>query len=554
MRNRWRGMLASCTALLSSAALGACASGTDVAVTSPSCASGAGTTIALAVGAYVTLDPAANRGCARFPANPSSTDSAEYLVVPQSAATTANVQSAFTLTGGTGAPTPPARGTTRAAGTQASFDAFLRRSEAARAYGPAPAPSGPRTERSVAAGPPSAGSSRQFTVCSDLACSKFKAVTATAKVVTSHLALYVDNQAPAGGLSQTDLDSLGSEFEHRLYAIDTTWFGRESDIDHNGVVMVLMTPVVNQLVDAATCVQSGYVAGFFFGLDLDPTAGFNPNSNQGEIFYSLVADSGGALSCAHSVAAVKQNVPVTFIHEFQHMISYNQHVLLRGGASEALWLNEGLSHFAEELGGRSFLPGDSATFFIFSRGDLYNGFQYLNAPALHPLVDVQGVGGLAQRGGYWLFVRYLADQFGDSVIRAMEGTALTGTANIVAQTGAPFDRTVTRWGLTLWVSGLNVPGFTPPGELTYSSWNLHATYGVLTSQYPTLFPRAYPLVPVSDAGSAVHVTDQLSAGSGYYLRVLQPPDGAAFTLLLSAPGDVTLPAAITARMSIIRIR
>ena len=40
------------------------------------------------------------------------------------------------------------------------------------------------------------------------------------------------------------------------------------------------------------------------------------------------------------------------IHEFQHMISFNQHVLVRGGNAEETWLNEGLSSFAEELGGR----------------------------------------------------------------------------------------------------------------------------------------------------------------------------------------------------------
>ena len=547
---RWW-ILGSCTALLGSG----CGSGTGVSVPPPTCASGAGVPIALAVGSYVTIDPAATRGCARFPANPSATDSAEYLVVPQSAATVPNAQGSFTLTGGAATAAPPrAFATEPAAGVQAVFDAFLRRAEEARRYGPAPASPGVPA-RVIAAGPPAIGSSRSFSVCPNLTCSgTFKTVTATAKVVTSHLALYVDDQAPAGGLSQIDLDSLGAEFESRLYAIDTTWFGRESDVDQNGVVMVLMTPVVNRMVDSATCVQSGYVAGFFFGLDLDPTAKFNPQSNQGEIFYSLVADSAGRLSCAHSVASVKTNVPVTFIHEFQHMISYNQHVLLRHGGPEVLWLNEGLSHFAEELGGRSFLPGDSATFFVFTRGDLYNGFQYLNAPALHPLVDTKGIGGLAQRGGYWLFVRYLADQFGSGITRALEGTVLTGAANVAAQTGAPFDSTVTRWGLALWVSGLPVSGFTPPPELTYRSWNFHSAYPALAVSYPALFPRPFPLVPIADAGGLVNVTDQLNAGSGYYLRALEPPGGSAFTLLLAAPGDVNLAPSLAARLSVIRIR
>src|SRR5215472_4288264 len=130
---------ASCTALL----LSACKSGgTGVTVSPPSCASSAGTPIALAVGAYITLDPASNQGCARFPANTSTTDSAEYLVVPQSAATSPNAQSSFTLTGGAGTPAPPVRAQTPRPGRQASFDAFLRRTEATRSYGPrVPVPS-----------------------------------------------------------------------------------------------------------------------------------------------------------------------------------------------------------------------------------------------------------------------------------------------------------------------------------------------------------------------------------------------------------------------------
>jgi hypothetical protein len=40
------------------------------------------------------------------------------------------------------------------------------------------------------------------------------------------------------------------------------------------------------------------------------------------------------------VVEVQAFVPITFIHEFQHMISFNQHVLVRGGDGEVLWLNE----------------------------------------------------------------------------------------------------------------------------------------------------------------------------------------------------------------------
>src|SRR5204862_80640 len=161
--------------------------------------------------------------------------------------------------------------------------------------------------------------------------------------------------------------------------------------------------------------------------------------NSAEIFYSIVPDPAATLSCAHSVSEIKNNLPVTFVHEFQHMISYNQHVLVRRGQAEILWLNEGLSHYAEERGGRSFLPlpaGDS-TFCFFVSGDLYDAGQYLANPESHFLVDTSGIGGLAERGAYWLFVRYLVDHFGgtgaladaDAFTRTLVQTGLTGAAN-----------------------------------------------------------------------------------------------------------------------------
>src|SRR2546430_937266 len=138
--------------------------------------------------------------------------------------------------------------------------------------------------------------------------------------IGQHIAIYVDTAAPTPGLSQSDLDALRAVFDTRLYQIDTTAFGRESDIDHNGVVIVLMTNGVNELVKAADC-SSGVVAGYFYGADIDPFWG--PQFNNGEIFYALVPDPVPTLqSCSHTVAEVKRLVPVTFIHEFQHMISY----------------------------------------------------------------------------------------------------------------------------------------------------------------------------------------------------------------------------------------
>src|SRR2546426_1602345 len=47
--------------------------------------------------------------------------------------------------------------------------------------------------------------------------------------------------------------------------------------------------------------------------------------------------------------------------------------------------------------------------------------------------------------------------------------SLSGAVNVAAQTGHAFDTTVTRWALANWVSDL--PGFTAPPELQYTSWH-----------------------------------------------------------------------------------
>ena len=211
--------------------------------------------------------------------------------------------------------------------------------------------------RQALVAPPALGSQRSFQVLSEFDGSAFKRIAARVRYVGDHIVLYVDNDQPPGTLTDADLRTFGDLFDRTLYDLDVRAFGSESDIDGNGRVIFLLTPVVNALTSAADCSASGFITGFQFGLDLLPA---QSNSNRGEIFYALVPDVGGTRSCEHTKADVERLVPATFVHEFQHMISFGQHVLARGGASEALWLNEGLSHIAEELAGKTFRDEVSA--------------------------------------------------------------------------------------------------------------------------------------------------------------------------------------------------
>src|SRR3989442_600430 len=318
------------------------------------CTATSGGQVSLGVGAYTTVDPPQTAGWPVFPANPTGS-AIEYLVVPQSASSIPDDSQAFKL-GGNPLAAPPAPGASLAGLSVAQqFDLRLRLAErefAAQLPRPLRAP--PRAPTLVT--PVDSGNVRTFKVCNTLNCDPRKpttlsTVTATALKVGAHIAIFVDNAAPQPGLTDSDLNNLRTVFDTRLYETDTLAFGGESDIDNNGMVIVLMTGKVNALVTSAQCNSptGGYVAGFFFGADLITTPPF-ATGNAGEIFYSIVPDPSGTLSCQHSVSAVTQLVPVTFVHEVQHMISFNQHFLVRGNFPEDLWLNEGVSHYAEENG------------------------------------------------------------------------------------------------------------------------------------------------------------------------------------------------------------
>jgi hypothetical protein len=523
--------------------------------------------VTLSAGQYVSIDPGPASGCMVFPAT--TTLPADYLIVLQLTSGVPGQLETFRLGGDTILPAPSAPVAPSAElGSAERFHMFLRLGDERRSWGFAPEPAAARggPQASSAAGPPSLNDLRTFQVCAKTDCSSFDRVGARVRAIKSKVAIFVDTLAPAGGPDSTALDSIATLFDQRLYAIDTAAFGRESDIDSNTVVLVLMTNTVNKLVTASVCNSSGFVAGFFFGADLDPAFRNDSRSNKGEVFYSIVADPAGILSCAHSTSEVEKFVPVTFIHEFQHMISFNQHVLVRGGTGEVLWLNEGFSHYAEELGGRSYALSPDAqvtdctigtTECRFYAGDLLNAYQYLDSTSKHFLLPTAGIGSLAERGAAWLFVRYTVDRYAagatmtdwNALTRRLVGTAQTGAQNIATVTGAPFTTVVSRWALANYATD----GGSPP-ELQYDSWNLHAVYSSLHTQSAGTFKKFYPLVPTVSVGRGVTLVGTLRAGSGIYLLATQPPGDPGFTLSFTAPNGAPISAATMPRLNVIRLQ
>jgi hypothetical protein len=320
-------------------------------------------------------------------------------------------------------------------------------------------------------------------------------------------------------------------------------------------VLILLTDRVTKLV---SCTGGSVVVGFFLPFDLTPT---HVGSNAGEVFYGLVPDA----SCNIDVQDAKASLPPVVIHEFQHMISYNQHVLIRGGNSEETWLNEGLSSFAEELGGR--LVPDALCFNTdclteFSLINLDNASRYLTDPVSNYLIGPDRIPlPLEEYGAGWLFVRWLADHYaatatiGTDLTRALDISSRTGASNVVHATGgADFSSLVMNWQLANYLDDL--PGFTPADPLLqYTSWNFRQTYASLNAQDPADFPRAQPLQPPIAPNGAFDETGTLLGGSGRHVLVDQDAGVPGVGMRLTGTDNTTaLPASVAPFVGVVRIR
>jgi hypothetical protein len=398
------------------------------------------------------------------------------------------------------------------------------------------------------------GDRDSFYVCAAADCSTFHRIGATVKYVGAPAIVYIDDQQAAGTeqFLPDDFAHLGQLFDNYLYAADTTAFGRESDINGDGHIAILMTPRVNALT--SNC-SSGRVVGYTFGKDLIP---FALHSNAREMFYTFSTSVATASCGAVTRASALDALPSTLVHELQHMISFNQHVLLRSGVDQDVWLNEGLSHFAEELGWRT-VPGsacDGDCFSIYMSGDFGNAYAYLNNTEGEYLIAPElGDGTLPERGAAWLFIRWLADHFstdstlGTQLTRELEQSTTLGATRIEQLTGVDFPTLVGQWQLANWTSDL--PGFPQDGILTYRSWDFRRLFAL---NYPSEFDKIFPLTPDITQGRYDH-PGTLYAGSGRMVRYRLPAGSPGATIRMS--GSLTnapLNAAVQPRLALVRVQ
>jgi hypothetical protein len=412
--------------------------------------------------------------------------------------------------------------------------------------------------------PPAVGSTRGFRVSNSAG--TFGSVGAQLAFAGPNVLLYIDTLAPANGFTPAQLQSFGQLFDQTLYPIDTAAFGPPTDVDLNGRVIMLMSPTVNALTSTTDCQTQGYVAGYFQEEDLGGGAA-DPNSNNAEIFYSIVPDPNGTSSCAHSVADVGSSVPATFLHELQHLISFSQHVVVHGGNPEYGWLDEGLSIVAEELGSVYYeqkCPGtacrtdpsqifpDSSQGFV--ETFLYDSYQYALLPDTASLtLHDDSEGGFSWRGGDWLLMRWLGDQMGAGFYKRLDQNSVEGVANIQSVTGQAFPAMFANFGLALYTDSLpTLPRATAPAVDRFVSRNIRQLWArVYLTDGPPSFPLEYPVqvfAITADTSDAV-----MDPGAMSYFRLDTPANVGTVSLQFAGPGGLPIPAAAKPQLAIFRL-
>ena len=362
----------------------------------------------------------------------------------------------------------------------------------------------------------------------------FATVTATARYVGERAALFVDAEAPAGGYTQGDLKAFSDQIDDVIWPVVTAEFGAPSDLDGNDRIVILFTPEVNALTPRGA---TGFVGGFFFGLDLLPE---EEGSNGGEVFYALAPDPNGLFSDPRPKGTLKELTPAVLAHEFQHMVNFNQRVLERGApANEAVWLSEGLAQFAEELVARAYDGGqDAVNAELFRAGVRTRARRYLTEPDDVSLIIASGRGSLAERGAGYLYVAYLTDRFGGDLAGRLARTTRTGVANVEAETG-------TTWadGLSDWWGAIVLDGPGPEsGVLVYPSTDLRG-----------FLKEPFPLQPTPLGGADFERSGTLRSSSVAYY-IVDPAQSGTMTLQLGGKGGGSSAPQAGLRMRVIRVQ
>lgn len=419
-------------------------------------------------------------------------------------------------------------------------------------------PSFSTTAATVAVGDTIALNTRSGNTLAD-ACQTPDIRTGIVQAVSQHAIVLADTGNPAGGYTSTDYQSIGVQFDS-VYAMDTTAFGQPTDIDSNQHVIMFFTRAVNELTPRAS---ASVVGGFFYARDLFPkqdspqlgTGSGCATSNVAEMFYLMVPDPNGIVNGNVRTKTFVSHLTVsTTAHEFQHLINASRRLYINTSATdfEVVWLNEGLSHIAEELlfyqqsDGLAPRKNIDSTRFVSDQKnvDAYNFDQQSNFGRFREYLQRPSTSSpyapddsLWTRGATWSFLRYAADHRGTSdgdTWQKLVNSSQTGIPNLMGVFGNGLPAIFRDWAIANLAD--DVPSVA--SEWQHPSWNFRSVFDFIPSI------KQYPLSTLT-VGDGSPLTVTLKGGSAAYVR---------FTIAAGQTGSVkwgTLPSNVA--MNLVRL-
>jgi hypothetical protein len=358
--------------------------------------------------------------------------------------------------------------------------------------------------------------------------------------IGTHSIVLADTSNPAGGFTDADYQRYATRFDTLVYPLDVDAFGAPSDIDQNGRVALIFTSAVNELTPANA---TSFVGGFTFARDLFPLSDTDrlqgcPASNVGEYFYLIAPDPAGQINGNdRSTGFVDTMTTAIIAHEFQHLINSSRRIYINNANDfEETWLDEGLSHIAEELlfyreaglGPRNNINTTAirateqrrSAFNLDMAGNAGRYRSYLQKPSSSsPYAHDDS---LPTRGGAWSLLRYLADQrskTGDKVFYQLVNSTRSGIANVQNVFGATFTADVRDWNVSHAVDDIAPV----PAELTQPSWDWHSIFLVVNQG---TYPLKYQVM--SDGAS---YSGSVAGGGAAYYKLGVPANGSATVTL-----------------------
>lgn len=230
-------------------------------------------------------------------------------------------------------------------------------------------------------------------------------------------------------ITQEQVDYLRDEFERNIYPTATSFFGFPDKLDGT----------TSYLEDYQIVPENYYTGSDKIMLMVDNVKDQNyydpsyPNFVAGFFWQTLELYTGRNMITVDTLdwdRALESVFFSTTIHELQHLIHADN------DPAEETWLNEGMSTFAEYLGGYGHNTGAVNYFLDHPENSLVNWDEHLNAPG--------GPETIADYGQVYLFTLYMHDRYGQEFIRQLalnQGQGIASVEETLQVAGAAEDFT-----------------------------------------------------------------------------------------------------------------